>query len=221
MLLTFQSTTFCFIWVWQSDCQLGMNILSHEGTSKRGGRHEYQDKIWDKPWQAMAMMQLQPRQQIHCVKVTFLFLQCVYVHLCSCTICVCSCFWMCVFGKVREQSCLLWFKPLKYSHTSPISSMYTLATPYIVRGRCTVKSGVVFGELSPNAPIVLGQYSRNPSSLQISNTLWNPRILTSIAFSTFFSPVADSITAKWTTQSTPLFFTVERSLLRSHTSSWT
>lgn len=118
------------------------------------------------------------RKYCACVWVCLYACMHVYVHVCSCTICVCSCFCMCVFGKVREQSCLLWFKPLKYSHTSPISSMYTLATPYIVRGRCTVKSGVVFGELSPNAPIVLGQYSRNPSSLQISNTLWNPRILT-------------------------------------------
>jgi len=53
-----------------------MNILSHEGTSKRGGWHEYQGWIWDKQWQVVVRMQLQLRQHIYCVKVTFLFLQC-------------------------------------------------------------------------------------------------------------------------------------------------
>ena len=55
------------------------------------------------------------------------------------------------------------------THTSPNSSMYTLVTPYMVRGRCIVKSGVgLRGDVGPNAPIVLGQNSAKPCRLQTS-----------------------------------------------------
>ena len=47
--------------------------------------------------------------------------------------------------------------------------MYTLVTPYMVRGRCIVKSGVgLRGDVGPNAPIVLGQNSAKPCRLQTS-----------------------------------------------------
>ena len=56
-------------------------------------------------------------------------------------------------------------------HTSPSSSMYTLVTPYIVSGRCIVKSGVgLRGDVGPNAPIVLGQNSARPCRLHTSTT---------------------------------------------------
>jgi len=63
--------------------------------------------------------------------------------------------------------------------TSPSSSMYTLVTPYMVVGRCIVRSGVgLRGDVGPNAPIVLGQNNIRLCLAHTSTMFWKPVALT-------------------------------------------
>lgn len=83
--------------------------------------------------------------------------------------------------------------------TSPINSIWTFDTPYIVLGLWMVMSGVGFLGLSgPKAPMVLGQNNFNPYLRDSSIILWKPYIFIFSASDTLCSPIALRRALKWT-----------------------